>query len=422
MPEAKPPSSPKPAIAILAIALVLRLLVLWSVAAKYPALPFYTKGVEMGFLAKSLLLGQGLASPFGTPTGLTAFIAPGYPIFVAGVFRIFGVYSLASELVIIAIQIAANVLTVWLIMHIARSLFGRASAIIAGLIWACSPPLIFMPTIFWDTSIAICLFTGFIALVLRIRPNPTRPAWLFLGAYAAVTSLINPALLFALAAVLIWLAFETRAHSRANILFAALAFCTLFSPWPLRNARAFHAFVPLRTTVGFELWMGNHPNASGYLEENLFPMYNAQELADYKRLGEIRYTTQKTALAKQFIFDHPATFARLTVVRITRYWLGTGNRNGSPFFGWYATFTSAFGLCGLWFLFRSRRHAIALLFALPLLLFPLPYYITHAEFRYRLALDPLLTLLAAHALAYFYRRATLAAQSPKPAAIEALHA
>jgi hypothetical protein len=36
--------------------------------------------------------------------------------------------------------------------------------------------------------------------------------------------------------------------------------------------------------------------------------------------------------------------------------------------------------------------------ALPMLLFPLPYYITHAEFRYRVILDPLLTILAAYAV------------------------
>jgi hypothetical protein len=32
------------------------------------------------------------------------------------------------------------------------------------------------------------------------------------------------------------------------------------------------------------------------------------------------------------------------------------------------------------------------------MLFPLPYYITHAEFRYRLVVDPLLTILAAYAV------------------------
>ena len=38
-----------------------------------------------------------------------------------------------------------------------------------------------------------------------------------------------------------------------------------------------------------------------------------------------------------------------------------------------------------------------IVFILPLMVFPLPYYITHAEFRYRLVIDPLLTILAAYA-------------------------
>jgi hypothetical protein len=47
---------------------------------------------------------------------------------------------------------------------------------------------------------------------------------------------------------------------------------------------------------------------------------------------------------------------------------------------------------------QQRRLSLAVLFLLPLILFPLPYYITHAEFRYRLVIDPLLTILAAYAV------------------------
>ena len=47
---------------------------------------------------------------------------------------------------------------------------------------------------------------------------------------------------------------------------------------------------------------------------------------------------------------------------------------------------------------REGRLRLAVLFLLPLMVFPLPYYITHAEFRYRLVIDPLLTILAAYAL------------------------
>jgi hypothetical protein len=36
-----------------------------------------------------------------------------------------------------------------------------------------------------------------------------------------------------------------------------------------------------------------------------------------------------------------------------------------------------------------------MLLLLPLLLFPLPYYITHPDFRFRLVLDPILIALTA---------------------------
>src|ERR1700712_4652465 len=105
-------------VAILALALVLRLLVLTVVLTQYPVKWFYTKGLEMGLLANSLLNGQGLSSPFGPPTGPTAFFAPAYPVLIAAVFRIFGAYSLASSIAIIVSQIVLNLLTVWLVIKI----------------------------------------------------------------------------------------------------------------------------------------------------------------------------------------------------------------------------------------------------------------------------------------------------------------
>ncbi len=407
-PNPEPPPTPASGVAqrtqtllILLLTLLPRLAVLCGIAAKYPATPLFSRGLEMGLLARSLVQGHGLSSPFGfpaaqIPTGPTAFIAPGYPLLIAAVFRIFGTYSFTSELVIIALQIALNLLTIALILHLARTVFNSQVAILAGLLWACSPPLIFMPTIFWDTSLATALITGLLALALRIRRTPTPAAWLFLGAYCAVAALITPALLLVLLAVTLWLAWHTRPGS--NALLAALAFAVVFAPWPLRNARVFHAFIPLRTTVGFELWMGNRPAATGYLDESLFPTFNPQELSDYNRFGEVAYTGIKSHLALRFIGEHPAAFLHLTALRTARFWLGTGTLAGSPFFPLHAVLTSTLGLLGLALLFRSRRRAPAVLLTLPLLLFPLPYYITHAEFRYRLLIDPLLTLLAAHAL------------------------
>jgi hypothetical protein len=381
---------------VLGLGLGLRLLVLWDVLAKFPVGWVFTRGQEMGLLAKSIVEGHGLGSPFGPSTGPTAFIAPGYPLLIAGVFKLLGTYSLASAVVIILGQIALNLLTIWLILWVARRIFDRRVAWVAGLVWACSLPVIWIPTIFWDTSIAICLLVGLIALVVRFQGRMTPGVWVGLGAYCAVTALINPAMLLVLLAWLGWLAAQQRPVPWVGLGLAVATLCVVFSPWPIRNAKVFHAFIPLRTTVGFELWMGNRPGATGFLDESLFPSFNARELEEYKSMGELGYTAHKSELARSYIAAEPVTFLRLTAVRVVRYWLGTGAEKGSVLFAIHACLTSAFGLYGLYLLFWGRRISLGILFALPLLLFPLPYYITHAEFRYRLALDPLLTLLAGY--------------------------
>lgn len=390
---------------VLGIALGLRLLVLWVVIARYPPQWLFTRGMEMGLLAKSLLAGEGLSSPFGGHTGPTAFIAPVYPVFVAAVFKVFGSYSLASAVAIIIIQIGLNLLTIWLIMCIANRLFNQSAATVAGLIWACSLPLIWMPTILWETSLSSFLLAGLVAGILRLREQSqvTRSQWLIFGAYCGFSALVNPALLLSVIAIAAWLVYQLRKTATYKPLLALLAALLVFSPWPIRNAIAFHAFVPLRTTVGFELWMGNRPNATGYLDESLFPMFNQIELADYNTRGEIGYSHHKSQLATQFIQQHPATFLQLTAIRAIRFWTGSGTQNGSIFFAIHAIFTSLTGMAGLIFLIKSRRVAIALVFALPLLLFPLPYLITHAEFRYRIVIDCLLTVLSGLAITEFYR-------------------
>jgi 4-amino-4-deoxy-L-arabinose transferase-like glycosyltransferase len=416
--EAVPRLRPAPTLAVLGLALGMRLLVVWTVLMKYPARWVFTRGEEMGLLAVSLLHGQGLGSPFRVPTGPTAFLAPVYPILVAGVFRVFGEYSTASAVFVMCAQSAVNLLTIYLMMRIARRLFSQTAATVAGLIWAVSFPLVWMPTIFWETSLSCCLLTGLLAMVLRLRELPRMRAlhWMGLGAYCGLAALVNPALLLALVAVSLWLVFQRRGNAGAAPLLAALAFAVVFAPWPIRNARVFHAFIPLRTTVGFELWMGNHPGSTGFLDETLFPTFNAAELADYKARGEVAYTDRKAALAKEYIRENPGRFALLTAIRTVRFWSGTGSHPGSAIFAAHALFTTVLGFCGLWLLARSRRYGLAILFALPMAVFPLPYMMTHAEFRYRLVLDPVMTLCAGYAAAEIFRRMQVPASGSAPAA------
>ena len=423
-----PVLNPRHTVVVLGLALIMRLLVVSVVLKHYPPQWLFTRGVEMGLLAKSVLAGQGLASPFGGSTGLTAFIAPIYPLIIAVVFRCFGAFTTASAVAIMLAQTALNLVTIWLMMHVARRLFSQVAATLAGLIWACSLPLVWMPTIFWETSLSCCLLLGMLVLVMNYHAlhQMTPTHWIALGAYCSFAALTNPALLPSLAAAAIWLVVQLRRKASWWPALSVGIFLLLFSPWPIRNAQVFHAFIPLRTTVGFELWMGNHAGADGFLDESLFPMYNRAELADYIARGEVAYVAHKSELAKAYVSAHPAIFLRLTAVRAKRFWSGTGSRNGSKLFAVHAISTSAFGFAGIWLLWRSRRFATALLFTLPIAFFPLPYLITHAEFRYRLVLDPILTLFSGYAITeiytYFLRAPKAIVQADRPALAPALTA
>jgi hypothetical protein len=250
---------------------------------------------------------------------------------------------------------------------------------------------------------------GLLAIALWVRERSSLLRWVAFGAYGGLLALVNPALLLTLIAVAIGTAVVCRQQRALRLRDAALGlllFVLVFCAWPIRNARVFHAFIPLRTTVGFELWMGNHAGAKGYLDESLFPAYNKGELAAYEAQGEVAYTNGKSVMAKQYIAAHPVTFVALSARRFARFWLGAGTQGGSPLFIAHAVLTTGLGLWGLWLLLRERRWDVGLLLATPLVFFPIPYYMTHAEFRYRLVIDALMTLLAAYAVVRVMTKAT----------------
>jgi hypothetical protein len=385
-------------VGILLVAGLVRLLIVRDFISSYPRNSFYYRPYEMGLVAHSLVHGLGFSSPFGCTTGPTAIVAPGYPALVAAVFFIFGTYTAASAMVLMLLQIIICLLTIWLMMHVATKMLDARSAIVAGIFWAVSIPLLWIPTIFWESSLSECALMGMIALALRCRRTPTRPVWIMLGACCSIAALINPALFPSLIAIMGWVAYQTRRSGLRGPLFGTLALLVVFAPWPIRNAIRFHAFIPLRSTVGIEMYMGNHPGATGRLDESRFPMFNQQEMASYIAKGEVAYTNVKSAQAWTYIRAQPVVFLKLSLRRVYRFWSGTGNANGPPIYAMHALLTTVLGGVGLIFLFRRRKHSFAILMALPLLLFPLPYYITHAEFRYRLNIDPLLTVLAAYAV------------------------
>ncbi len=376
---------------ILVIALVARVATLLVYAHQNPLADLHHWGYENIIIALSLESGGGFSSPFGFPSGPTALLAPGYPLLIAGLIHLFGTGPITAW-VLILINILVSLVTLWLIMGLARRHFGTRASNLAGLLFAICEPMLFAPLYLWDTCISALILTAAIAAAPSLDRSNHR--FVLAGIGTAIAILINPALSLVLFAIFFWSAWRARSFPSLGI----MAFLVVFSPWPIRNALVMHSFIPLRTSFGYELWMGNHPGADGNLPWGLGPRDTASEHRLFLENGEVKYVELKLSLARSYISEHPIEFAQLAGKRFIRFWAGTGKGPAAPSHNTlYLSVLSFVGLALLW-----RRRQTFILFALPLLIFPLPYYITHAEVRYQFVIDPLLAILAGYACESFF--------------------
>src|SRR6516162_6821964 len=123
---------------IVLIALFLRLAVItlghtYRITPRRDHFPF---GWEMGRLARSIAQGRGFSSPTDLDSGPSAWTAPVYPYILAGIFKLFGVYTRASAWGILACNSLFAALTCWPLFRIANRLFGAGVARGTAWTWA----------------------------------------------------------------------------------------------------------------------------------------------------------------------------------------------------------------------------------------------------------------------------------------------
>lgn len=383
---------------IIVLALVARILMAAHHLLSNQIIPLAHWDYENVSIALALIAGRGFSSPFHFPSGPTAFMPPGYPLLIAGFMEVLGT-GVAATLGLIGFQILLSVLTVVLVQRATSRYFGVRTGNLAALLCALAEPMLFAPLYIWDTCLSALILVAAIAVAPDLR---RRRDFGFAGVACALATLINPALLLTLFAVFAWAAWRSRVSPWLGL----CVFLIAFSPWPVRNYVALHGFVPLRSNFGYELWLGNHAGGNGDSAPITGPWQSPEEQSVFLAEGELAYMHQKGSSAKAWIAAHPLEFARLTARRFVRFWIGS-SKVPAPMTVPLATAA----LAGIVLLWRSRQ--LFILFAIPLALYPLPYYITHADARYQFVLDPLLAILAAYACESFF---AWCARRPAPAA------
>jgi len=365
---------------------------------------------ENGTIAQNIIAGRGFSGGAHLgPEAPTAFMAPFYPFFLAFFYKLF---PETRFIVIILLQCALSALTCLLVYFIARRAFrDTGTSFFASLGIALSYFSIQIASWINVQAWTEFLLAVIVLLSLKVKEEMSLKGATFLGVSIALGALAEPVTIAASGPLLLWLLLGGGAAFAKRLeifLIAGLIACLGVAPWTVRNYIVFKRFVPIKSQFGYVLWWGSNPNASGgLLTEKGVPVpdtLDKETRAGLARMDEIsRFKTlEKKAL--DFALEHPGRFLKLRLRSYLYFWTGQNiwlkEKAAYEHPVTRPLMVLLFGLAGAGLILSIRKRRLPLPVLLPLLFYPLPYAITHADilYRYRVPIDPYLILFGAYAL------------------------
>lgn len=274
-------------------------------------LPFFgrTPGGDAFFypaLAHSLLTGHGLQvfEPF-MGDRVRALYPPAYPLLLSGWAGLFGVRPVSLGMMNLLIDSLAASLIAGLGRRLRHGAAGRAAAWLY-FIW---PPVLLSAPVAQKEGLTACLTLMLIHAWLN---GVERAGWkdpMLVGLVTGLLALTQPALA-PLSAILGLTLLGRQPRRLIRVAFVGGATAVLaMTPWWTRNWLVFGHFVPLTSSGGTSLWIGNNPAATG----DWIP-----EPQGLRGVPELAYSKAAASMAWQWIERNPFDFMRLTAQKLLR--------------------------------------------------------------------------------------------------------
>lgn len=334
---------------------------------------------------------------------LTSFRAPGYPFFLSLIYRVAGLENRFFITRLVQVFLMASLAPMTYVL--ARRLFPGQTRVskIASLVVALYPFFAVFPLALASEVTFIPLALGTVLAVMRAGESHRWQDYLLAGALLGATIITRSVFLLVLPVMMLWAWFWAKDRKGSLILLLCVLAFTV--PWSVRNSRLHGKFTMVESMMGYNLYLGYHPETEGKFEFgpslDLLPYLDD---AERDRLG--------TEKALAFIRQSPERIPYL-VLRKLGYFFGLERRiltyfysNNflgyipQPYFSFlFAVFTLPFALIALTaaFVIPGIRwkppHLLVLGVSLAYLA---PHLLILAEPRFHLTILPSLTVYAAY--------------------------
>ncbi len=399
-----------------AVALALRLVLLWlSHRGENLANPrFETVGLETKLVAESLAAGNGFFGPYPGYELPTACLAPVYPFLWAIGIKIFHLNSFGATILSQAMNSVFASATCWPIFGIGKRVFSRRIGLSSAWLWVVLPYAVLLPLEWmWDQSLSALMLAIIVWATFRLSESVSSLSLTIYGLLWGLAALVNPTLCVMLPFLLGWVIFRRGQTGWISLAAAAkviFVFVLVLTPWSIRNYYAIDGLVFVKSNFGMEFWLGNNPGVKEIYTPERHPASNPRELIALALSGEPNYNRAKERQAIAYIKAYPRAFERNSLARIEDTWSASYDSRVEPWIlalhasqldVWFCSLFSALSFIGMFLALRSNwKEAFPL--AMCLVVFPVPYYITHTAIRYRHPIDPMMTILTVYTISSLY--------------------
>jgi len=395
-PEKRSPVSDRPLLAILLLALVIRL-------AAIPAVHrvSYTSDEKEYIAMGNTILERGI---FIDTNGDRAVRAPFFPIFTAGLLAAAGEALLPLH-VVGALLGMLNVLLVYLLTQ--KFWVNRSAALTAALGAAVYPGLVIYSTLLQSETVYMTFVLGVFLAVIAYGEKPTAVRALLVGLLCGLAALTRVVFFGFIPVVILTAVFQRPLASRRRVVAAAtilLAAALTIAPWTIRNMRTLGEYVTICSGGGSSLLTGNNPYATGTYrvtegyDEWFVRESEARGVVPDRRMTETERSSMSARIAVDYMLSNPGPTLAGWMHKAYIFWVypithtDSDSRIQAVAVGAdFAVLLLAWaGVLAMWFL----RKRLAILYA-ALLFFSMVQVLLHSEARFRLPLVPFLIMFAA---------------------------
>ena len=365
------------------------------------------------------------------PTGVFEHM-PLYPWLLGLIYAIFGSEIHPGQNLYVAglFGMLVDTATVFLFVRLAGSLGAPSfAAWVTGVLYALYPTAIIYSVQTMPNTLNAFLLILFAGAALRLQPSGSRRSWWGAGLLAGVAALgFAGMLLIGLACLGYWIAIKIQnSKSRSaiaavkiqNLLLFILGFIIPIVPVTFHNWQAEHRFVLVTAHGGFNFYMGNHANATGYpVQISEFRGEAGSLLVDARREAEkmegrkltaAEFSSHWSKRAWDFILGSPFQELKLLGLKFFKFWnhheyddlrlLPMLRLTDFAFTGPFWPGFAWIGWLGFSGLFLARGCGLLKMITVSGVMGVIAFFVTA---RYRLTFAPLLAVLGAAGLAEMY--------------------